>query len=281
LIRKEQPPVPASLTGPNSAGVRERTRAVAFYNVAANATEPFDFAAYKGDDVKRTLTSTFHGKCAYCEGPFEGTAPVDVEHWRPKGGYVVGGRLRKPGYYWLAADWVNLLPSCIDCNRERTQDFPDEPPHLSGKSNKFPVSNESRRATGPDAANRERPLLLHPYFDEPMEHLEFVDEGLIRPRKRGSRPSRKGKTSIEVYGLQRHGLVNRRATTLRRMQAWMRRIEKGARRLEAGPSAAEAARLREDLADDLDALEEYREPASEYSAMADEMIERFKARLGL
>ncbi|MBA2460753.1 MAG: hypothetical protein H0V45_03135 [Actinobacteria bacterium] len=281
MIHVQQPPVPASLAGPNSAGERERAKVTAFYGITTNSAEPFDFAAYKGDDVKRTLTTSFHGKCAYCEGPFEGTAPVDVEHWRPKGGYVVVGGLRKPGYYWLAAEWANLLPSCIDCNRERTQDFPDEPAHLSGKSNKFPIVTESRRATAVGEESRERPLLLHPYFDDPDEHLEFLAEGLIRARKRGSRRSRKGAKSIEVYGLQRHGLVNRRATTLRRMEAWMGMIEKAARRLETGPSAGVAALLREDIAEGLDALEDYRETASEYSAMADHMIEQFKARLNL
>ncbi|HEU0246381.1 MAG TPA: hypothetical protein VFR38_04775, partial [Gaiellaceae bacterium] len=124
--------------------------------------EPFNFRAYKSVDVVRQLGLSFGGKCAYCEGAWEGTAPVDVEHWRPKGGYVADGRLKKPGYYWLAAEWLNLLPSCIDCNRERTQPFEDSPPHLAGKANKFPLPSEKRRANAVGRERFERPRLLHP-----------------------------------------------------------------------------------------------------------------------
>lgn len=53
-----------------------------------------------------------------------GGAPLDVEHFRPKSEIdevdpatfrpVPGRAPTAPGYYWLAAAWSNLLPSCIE-----------------------------------------------------------------------------------------------------------------------------------------------------------------------
>ena len=67
----------------------------------------FTFAAYKADDVREALTRLFRGKCAYCESRYAVTQPMDVEHWRPKGGVEeedVDGKTRLgPGYPWLAA----------------------------------------------------------------------------------------------------------------------------------------------------------------------------------
>ena len=270
-------PVPASLVGDDSVGGRERTRAITFYADPANVDKPFTFRAYKSLDVVEELGRSFGGKCAYCEGSWEGTAPVDVEHWRPKGGYAAEGRLKKPGYYWLAADWMNLLPSCIDCNRERTQKFQDAPPHLAGKANKFPLPSEKRRATAVDRERLERPRLLHPYLDDPAEHLEFLDEGAIRARKVGNTPSRKGVASIETYGLLRMGLVNRRSDRQGEIEAWMARVRRSALRVQQSPSPE----TQQDLVDDLNQLETFRDPGKEYSAMAGQMIDAFRLEEGL
>src|SRR5688500_1280853 len=109
---------PPGLDGPDSVGGRERARAIAFYADEANRDESFDFRAYGHDDVKLELERMFHQKCAYCESDYGATEPVDVEHYRPKGAFLrPDGSLSNPGYYWLAAEWTNLLPSCIDCNR--------------------------------------------------------------------------------------------------------------------------------------------------------------------
>src|SRR6185369_2016739 len=148
--------IPASLVGATSVGVVETKEAEAFYENGAHADDSFDFKAYKSADVNAALTAEFHGKCAYCESPYEATHPVDIEHYRPKGGYVKDNKLTKPGYYWLAADWMNLLPSCIDCNRRRRQKFKDEPEQLAGKANLFPIADETKRATRPRAERRGR-----------------------------------------------------------------------------------------------------------------------------
>ena len=47
--------------------------------------------------MKRRLDLLFHGKCAYCETFYSASAPVDVEHYRPKG--AVSEDPSHPGYY--------------------------------------------------------------------------------------------------------------------------------------------------------------------------------------
>jgi hypothetical protein len=47
-------------------------------------------------------------------------------------------------------------------------------------------------------------LLLSPYVDTPETHLEFLREGVVRAKN----ASIKAVNSIEVYALNRSGLVN-------------------------------------------------------------------------
>ena len=134
------------------------------------------------------------------------------------------GKGGRPGYYWPAAAWSNLLPSCIDCNRKRTKEFTDGTTGVSGKANLFPVADESRRWRSHRAKNREEPLLLNPCDDDPEQHLEFLDKGLVRPAlDAGGTPSRKGEASIEVYGLTRQDLVEQREKKQTRVRAAIQR----------------------------------------------------------
>ena len=218
------PPAPSLAKRPAEA---ERRRLREFYAIPANGKLPFDgeFRAYKRQDVRAALLKAFNGKCAYCESRIRATQPLAVEHYRPKGETIIGGQRTPPGYWWLASTWENLLPSCTDCNSPRKQDFPAGLPVTAGKANQFPLPTERRRATAEGEERRERSLLLHPYFDDPDAHLEYVwgtgglMDGEVRPRRNGSRPSRRGKTSIEVYALQRLGLVEERRERLRLLLA--------------------------------------------------------------
>eukprot|EP01034_Spumella_vulgaris_P009128 gene9128-11597_t len=110
---------PACLDQPDKKGLNERDRARAHQQSTDPKKGSFEFAAYKHEEVKRRLDALFHGKCAYCETFYSASAPVDVEHYRPKG--AVSENPNHPGYWWLAMSWDNLLPSCIDCNRKRNQ----------------------------------------------------------------------------------------------------------------------------------------------------------------
>jgi hypothetical protein len=281
-VRRVVPgPPPKALDGPDSPGGKEIARARELYdNKPRNANAKFTYSAYSNQSVKDKLNELFFFKCAYCESYFGHLHPVDVEHYRPKGGYVLKRRkkkaeLKKPGYYWLAADWSNLLPSCIDCNRERTQTFSDEPPELSGKANKFPLASERTRAKRPGTQSRERRLLLNPYLDDPQEHLTFDKQGIVRPvLGPQGRESKMGRTSIKTYGLQRDGLVRERERVAVEVRRSMKRIEEDAVLLEdLGDPRIEAS-----IRDEIAYLKGKLRPEDPYSAMVNEIVEPLRSR---
>ena len=156
MIRRSLPAVPSVLDGPESKGGKELVRARDHFANAATADESFTFAAYKDDEVKAALNAAFDLKCAYCESFFGATQPLDVEHFRPKGGVEINGSVMPRLYFWLAAAWGNLLPSCIDCNRRRTQNLVGVGVAAAGKLNQFPIGDEDRRAQGEGDEREER-----------------------------------------------------------------------------------------------------------------------------
>jgi hypothetical protein len=102
-------------------------------------------AVYASYAVKVALEVCHHGKCCYCETyvpkPF---AYSHVEHWRPKGGSMQARRSVRirPGYYWLAYDWDNLLLSCAPCNINKSDLFPLENPAARARNHRMPIAEE-------------------------------------------------------------------------------------------------------------------------------------------
>jgi uncharacterized protein (TIGR02646 family) len=164
------------------------------------ASRDFDSGIYGAKSVKSALQKAQHGKCAFCESKITHIAPGDVEHFRPKAGYRQrpDGPLIRPGYYWLAYEWSNLFFCCPLCNRRF-------------KRNHFPLEDDTWRATSHhDDIGRERPLLIHPELDDPASFLEF-DEEYVRAIEGHPR----GQATIEVLGLNRSEIVERRRDVLR------------------------------------------------------------------
>src|SRR5208283_4916879 len=95
----------------------------------------FDQKIYGHEDVKRALVTMHHGKCCYCESHVRHTSPGTIDHYRPKAASQqrIGTPFIRPGYYWLAYNWENLLFSCPACNQ-------------TYKRNQFPLRDEARRA---------------------------------------------------------------------------------------------------------------------------------------
>ncbi|OAV51469.1 hypothetical protein A6U98_01400 [Rhizobium sp. WYCCWR10014] len=253
---------PTVLVGNKSRGGKELSKAKVFFEAQAKAEaaaitagapapttktrkkkeKTFDFSAYSDEAVKYALDKLFFGKCAYCESRYASQAPVDVEHYRPKG--RIAGVANHPGYWWLAMLWDNLLPSCIDCNRRRWQDLPRFPESLAqllaapemqgvkaslGKQDLFPIAGAAR-ATAEFPSIDEQPDLINPCVDDPEEHLVFhIDRraplGLVLPTFKNNVPSRRGLTSIHVYGLNRLGLVQERTRILRQLDFLSRLID--------------------------------------------------------
>jgi uncharacterized protein (TIGR02646 family) len=278
------PAPPASLS--SKAAEEERTRLAAYYATPENAEARYTgtFGAYKHQQVRAALQAAFGGKCAYCETSYTATQPLAVEHFRPKGGVTIGGALVPPGYWWLASHWENLLPSCTDCNSPRRQDFPGGVPATAGKANAFPLPTERRRAHCQGDEKKERPLLLHPYFDQPEEHLEFtwdtgtVDDGHIHPRRNGrGQESRRGRTTINVCALQRMGLVSARRRHLRKLIAFLNVVAE--RKLEAdrAPADLDARKRFESAVTEVRVLFIDDEP--EYVAMTTAVIQAYHERI--
>lgn len=196
------PAVP--LVPPTPKNELERAREHFAKALPASGKRPaFEFKAYKADDVRKQLFKDFYDKCAYCESRYATTAPVEIEHFRPK------GRIKGTtgdGYWWLAMSWDNLLPACIDCNRHRKQPTPtpdvkkgkaaalDEAKGVftssnvltTGKQDAFPITGTRLAALTYDY-DAEGAILLDPCRDEPNDHLHFhIDPaaplGLVLPK---------------------------------------------------------------------------------------------------
>jgi hypothetical protein len=177
------------------------------------------------------LKNVFHGKCAYCESR-DVRSPYHAEHFRPKGRVTLkvkkkfqvvktldeeGQEAPHPGYFWLAYNWTNLVPSCNDCNtaRGKRDQFPIRKRHVTVKrvSDAEVMTLRQRLIQSvlrqdvyflqpEDLDILEEPLLLHPYFDHPEDHLVFGEFGIITVREdKMGKLSEKGEQSISVYDL--------------------------------------------------------------------------------
>ncbi len=175
--------------------------------------------AIKGE-IYLNIDGPFHGKCAYCECDITANQYGDIDHFRPKKGVTdendepimiedaSGRRVEHPGYYWLAYEWDNLLPSCEKCNRQS---------HVKGtrigKHSRFPVNGD--HATTPEEVKNEKPLLINPVTEDPKEHLEFdVKTGFMKPL------TSRGEMCIDIFGLNlRDRLVDDRKRAVDEVKA--------------------------------------------------------------
>lgn len=214
-VRRARVAVPVDLKDANSPGGRELRANLDWHKQGHR--EKFSFKAYQRQSVREALDELFHLKCAYCEM----RTGADIEHFRPKGQVWVWEELRgkrtgkrkaipNSGYWWLAADWNNLLLSCVLCNSQRKHKLPTVGYQVRGKSNYFPVQDEKKRAKSPSSRLADKSLLLDPCREDPSKHLLFFSDGRIEPAYSGKRALRASIT-IEACGLDRLQLVQERA----------------------------------------------------------------------
>ncbi len=262
-------------------GLSEKEKAIGHFTKGDPAKKP-TFKVYKEEKVKNELNRMFNHKCAYCESSYEHVAPMDVEHFRPKGAYIMpNGKKSQFGYYWLAAEWINLLPSCIDCNRERGQVRRKSDGKIikskSGKANKFPLLDESKRAKASGEEKNETPLLLNPALDKPTQHLEFMDDGTVRPKNSAKeKNTMKGQHSIEVFGLDRNALLNERNNIMTRLKSQMQNVCSNTLNVREFPNHA---RFPSDLARAENELKNFAAKDAIYLALVKPMIRIFKRTL--
>jgi hypothetical protein len=163
--------------------------------------------------VYLTPAGPFFGKCAFCEDYIRSNQHGDIEHFRPKGAIVDrtsnmritlhGSHALHPGYYWLAYNWQNLLPSCVLCNQPSTE---PEGERL-GKRNYFPLADETKRAQAKGEEVREEPLLINPVRVDPNIHLGVDGKtGVMFARSE----SEYGNSCISIFGLNLRDLPDQR-----------------------------------------------------------------------
>ncbi len=202
-------PAPAHLADKSAAALK--LHAVA---VAERTRLEFDNTIYGDQSVKSALVAMQHKKCAFCEADVRHVAPGHVEHFRPKGGVNQGAgeKVVKPGYWWLAYDWENLLFACEVCNSR-------------GKKNLFPLADASKRClkrTGDVKAET-------PVFINPADLSDADPETLIDWR--GSEPIAAGgnvraRTTIDALGLARVDLWEHRKEHYRKLErVWKINVE--------------------------------------------------------
>ena len=176
IIKPSTPPQVLTSTGTrkNAALCQEFTQFTSDYQQGTRAFN-FDNEVYGHPTVKQALIAAQYGKCCFCERKIG--VGGDVEHFRPKAAVRQSRNtpLLRPGYYWLAYDWDNLLLACSECNQRH-------------KKNLFPLLNPTTRARSHnDAVTAEESLFLHPAQENPEQHISFRKEiaFAVRGNRRG------------------------------------------------------------------------------------------------
>jgi 5-methylcytosine-specific restriction endonuclease McrA len=163
-------------------------------NRTSSESLKYDFA-----DVRAKLNEIYKGKCAYCEQRLTMT----IDHYRPKSSVAVQDLAYKQthgGYYWLKAEWTNLLLACYDCNRNGV------------KGTRFPIKDKRNRISAPTDFSIqvldeiEQPLLINPEVTNPANHLRVKKDGHLYPIQK----SDKGKVTMEICKLDREPLLIKR-----------------------------------------------------------------------
>jgi uncharacterized protein (TIGR02646 family) len=114
--------------------------------------------------------------CAYCGLPFKGEKDKQIEHIAPK-----SDRGRHPYFTFTL---LNLVLSCGYCN------------NLIVKGSKETIKGTPNK----NRYRKNQFLLVHPYFDDPNHHYEWVDQDccvLINAKN----DSEKGLFSIKMFDL--------------------------------------------------------------------------------
>jgi len=168
-----------------------------------------------GADVWRELKECLAAllpekKCWYCETPVD-RADNAVDHFRPKN-RVSDAAAPHSGYRWLAFRHTNYRYSCTFCNSRRKDVASNT---AGGKADRFPLLDESRRASTPDAICEERPTLLDPCDLHDWELLGCGREnGKSCPtRDDDATKKHRAETSIEIYHLDYEPTCKRRHAT--------------------------------------------------------------------
>jgi len=175
-------------------------------------------------ELKNRLYQISHGKCWYCEAK-EDRSDYHVDHFRPKNRIRAAFGAERDGYWWLAFKWTNYRLACGYCNSSHR----GEDGQSRGKSDYFPIRDESRRVTNPDGVvDDEQPFLLDPTVAGEPELLWFMEDGKAYPAAAdGTYPYERARTTIELLNLSDDPrIVEARLDLWQHCQRLIRRGEK-------------------------------------------------------
>ncbi len=245
MISIQRPATPSILTTKGTlANAKLKARVQTSPSIPLKSKE-FLAKIYADPDVKTALSIAQHGKCAFCEAKVTHISYGHIEHYRPKAGYrqSTNDMLNKPGYFWLAYTWENLLFSCELCNSRH-------------KGNLFPLANPNRRAkSATDNLADEQPLFIDPTSQYPSDFIRFRKHVPFAVNGNSH-----GKQTIQSLGLKREALNEHRSAHLRLIViTWKLTVE-----LRKSTSSSASRKLRETE----DTLRDVARPSAEYSAMA-------------
>ncbi|PRD40524.1 hypothetical protein C5748_26495 [Phyllobacterium phragmitis] len=150
--------------------------------------------------LKQPLMELSHGKCYYCEIVQERSDGA-VDHFRPKSKYP-----------WSAFSSANYRFACTFCNSVRTDKDSEK---SGGKGDKFPLLDESKRATCCDEEANEGPILLDPCKPDEPGLIDFDETGKPIPtylEQAHAGRYRRATESIKLYHLDHADLVDKRKT---------------------------------------------------------------------
>ena len=233
--------VPPSLAGPDQGVANEIARASAYYLARIPWTVSYvsyKFGQYRGQTLKWPYASSLGGIVRIARAKIGAVGAREVEHYRPKGG--ITNLEEHPGYWWLAHQWDNLLPTCRDCNKSLRQNIVTAGMSKSevidlqgrraatsfGKANQFDI--QGLRAVGTACnLNNEDPLLIDPCQVDPSLHIRWdfsAELTLIEPLLGVRGYSAQGIYTIRTCALNRAELVLDRIPALRPMRALRTRL---------------------------------------------------------
>lgn len=289
FIKRDSVQIPDVLKKDSSTLQKELDAAIAHYANPENNKKAYKFRLYSNADVKDKLIKMSHGKCAYCESDILANYVGDIEHFRPKGEIeeLKATGNSKPGYYWLAADWNNLLFSCRNCNQKsKQQTASNDELNSMGKMNQFPLFDESKRVRShtEDIQQEETVrLLLNPCIEDPEEYFTYdIDSGVIKPKKDAVFLKQRALSSIAVFALQRVPLVHKRKKRVVEISAQMKNVETALKTYNNFYDAddEDTYYLKENLKTQLKHLKDFLNEKQEFLGLARQMIGAFMKNFG-
>ena len=292
---------------PESEGEFEAKDAIGYFQIIANHPTKYkktgkrglrieqDYTVYSDKKVRKLLVKMFHGKCAYCESKITAIYNGDIEHFRPKG-EIQEATPKKPGYFWLAAEWDNLLFACPFCNQTNTHEFKngDEIEEaVFGKLDQFPLDSEGNRLnhnhgliyftdkvayqTAFDLEESER-LLLNPCKDDNIQkYFKFDDGAIITNDSLTDFEEKKALKSIITYALHRLPLTIAREQKIIKIKAQIKRVENAIINYNKYMDVSDYERVRFEsiMREEMKILKKYKDPDQEYAGLARYIIDKY------